>query len=138
MKKLLAMALLVCVCLSIVACGIAKDPADLKKNLEDKDYEVLFSDKELEVKGFLTMLGLPTDGAAAVVNAGKEEDDEEKVIIVIYYEDAKAAGEAYEKLQDAVDELLEDIDDDAKDDYKTGKSGNAIYFGHKDAIKDAK
>ena len=138
MKKLLAMALLVCVCLSIVACGIAKDPADLKKKMEDKDYEVLFSDKELEVKGYLTMLGLPTDGATAIVTAGKEEDDEEKAIVVIYYEDAKAAGEAYDKLQENLDKIFENVDEDAKDDYKTGKSGTAIYFGHKDAIKDAK
>ena len=135
MKKLLAMALLVCVCLSIVACGIAKDPADLKKKMEDKDYEVMMSEKETEVKGYLTMLGLPTDGATAIITAF---NDDEEGIVVIYYEDAKAAGEAYDKLQENWDDLMEELDEEDRADYKCGKSGTAIYYGTKDGIKDAK
>lgn len=137
MKKLLAMALLVCVCLSIVACGIAKDPADLKKNLEDKGYKVITIDNTVAVKSELVLVGLPTDGATAIVTA-TDKDDVEEFITVVYYEDAKAAGEAYDKLQENWDDLMEKLDEEDRDDYKCGKSGTAIYFGHKDAIKDAK
>jgi hypothetical protein len=73
------------------------------------------------------------DGLEAAINAIKDED----LVSIYYFEDKEAAEEAYEKLEEQYNELVEEADEDDPE-IKLGKSGNMIWMATKDAIKAAK
>ena len=124
--KITALALLtVMICAMLVACGGPNaDPEKAKEALEDAGYTVILNDG-----GLLGDLGLPK-GAEATLTAFKGDDE---YISVIYYEDKDALNDAWEDVKKDAEELKEEYED-----IVLKKSGKMIYFGTKQAVKDAK
>lgn len=124
--KITALALLtVMICAMLVACGGPnKDPEKAKEALEDAGYTVIFNDG-----GFLGDLAMPK-GAEATITAVKGDDE---YISIVYYEDKDALNEAWEDVKEDAEKLQGKYEDIV---YK--KSGNMIYIGTKQAVKDAR
>ena len=143
MKKLLAIALLLCVCLSAVSCmptsassELPKDPTDLKEKMEGKGYEVFVWEDSEDIRAELSILDLPSYGATVVVGA-VDKEDEENIVIAIYYRDAESANDAYDQLKENWDDLMDWLDRENPVDFRRGKSGNVVYLGDKGAVEDA-
>lgn len=123
--KITALALLtVMICAMLVACGGPNaDPEKAKEALEDAGYTVVLNDG-----GLLGDFALPK-GAEATLTAFKGDDE---YISVIYYEDKDALNDAWEDVKKDAEELKEEYED-----IVLKKSGKMIYFGTKQAVKDA-
>ena len=134
--RVLSLALLIALlAVSLISCGgPAKDPDDAKDALEDAGYEVEMQDGDL-LKGFAELAGI--DGLVAMVEAAHEDDEEG--IVIFYFEESKDAKEAFESdyMQDMIEELEEEAEDEDMD-VVIKQSGKMIWFGTKQAVKDAK
>lgn len=122
MKSLLAVMLIVMMAVSFTSCGVPSDPAKATENLKKNEYVVIAG----EAKTF----GLEEAKVQAIVTASKVINPTDSVII-IYFKDAADAKEYHAKLKEA-------DKGESKTDYVYGRSGKAVYTGHKDAVKAAK
>ena len=123
--KISALAILVAmVCVMIVSCAPASKPEDAKAALEDAGYTVILND------GGLIGSALLPEGAEATLVAVKGDDE---YISITYYKDKDALNDAWDKIEDDVKEIKEEYED-----VVCKKSGNMIYFGTKQAVKDAR
>ena len=119
--KLIALSMvLVMAVLALAACGPNSDPEKAKAALEDKGYEVLLIDEGL------------TGGLEATLSAFNE--DSEDGIYIYYFESADDANDAYDDIEKLF-ELAKEADEDLELELK--KSGKMVYYGTKQAIKDA-
>jgi hypothetical protein len=129
--RIIALALVaVMMCVTLVACAPAKDPADAKAALEDAGYVVTKLDNEgLGKLAFAAFELAGIEGAKNVVSATKDGEH----ITIFYFEDNAAANAEWEDVQEyATGEK------DEESDWVCKKSGNMIYFGTSAAVKAAK
>ncbi len=140
LKSLVAVMLVCLMAVSFTSCGIPKDPAKVKANLEGEGYKVLLEQVDLGDIGDL--LG---DKTEANLTASKGDE----YITVTWYKDeadAKAAIEDFKKeLEEAKAELKDMEDGEAKDKLQkridnitSGRSGKMVWVGTKAAVKAAK
>ena len=145
--KIIALSLaLIMSVMALAACGNDKDddekketavpnsdPAKAEEALEDADYEVYTMDSADEL-AFLE--GTFGEGIEAYISATKVGEDEEleDAIVIIYYEDEDAAADAYDTVEEFMEMELDDVDLTITMD----TDGNMIWYGTKQAIKDAK
>ena len=161
--KLLAICLILATLFCITSCG-AKPKLNFEKaqkNLEDKDYMVMFSDDEDDLK----------PGMAAYLSAS---DGDENRLVMIEYKDLKSAKLAYKEYKLSIESKIEekeleikelknilkkydaDLDseaiDNCEDEIKElqdeikdlkketlyGRSGKIFWYGTKDAVKASK
>lgn len=122
--RILALTLVLIMSVALFASCAApnKDPEKAKEALEKNDYEVLLVDKDLDAL---------YKGLEAYLVAADEED--ENGLMVYYFESADAANEAWDDMQDEIEEMKKE-----EEDLVSKKSGKMIYIGTKDAIKAAK
>ena len=122
--RILALTLVLIMSVALFASCAApnKDPEKAKEALEKNDYEVLLVDKGLDAL---------YKGLEAYLAAADEED--ENGLMVYYFESADAANEAWDDMQDEIEEMKKE-----EEDLIAKKSGKMIYIGTKDAIKAAK
>ena len=122
--RILALTLVLIMSVALFASCAApnKDPEKAKEALEKNDYEVLLVDKGLDAL---------YKGLEAYLVAADEED--ENGLMVYYFESADAANEAWDDMQDEIEEMKKE-----EEDLIAKKSGKMIYIGTKDAIKAAK
>lgn len=130
--KVLALALVAVMMCALVSCGApAKDPADAKAALDENGYVATKLDNEgLGKLAFAAFELAGIDGATNVVS-GTNGDGEH--VTIFYFEDAAAANEQWEDVQEYAEK---EKDDDS--DWTVKKSGNMIYFGTSAGIKAAK
>lgn len=128
--KILALTLvLVMSVVMLASCGGPNaDPDKAVDALKDNGYEAS-QDKRM-VPVLSALIGI--EKLESVVSAVKA-DDEFDAITIFYFEDKAAANDAWDKVEDYIND---EIDDDA--DWIVKKSGAMIYAGSKDAIKAAK
>lgn len=120
--KVVALALLaVMVCSLFVSCGgPASDPDKAEKALKDAGYLAT---------NITTKLGY--DGCTNIVSGAKISTGD---FISIYYFDKKAsADDAWEKIEENAKK-----ENEKESEFVCKKSGKVIYFGTKQAVKDAK
>ncbi|MBQ8146620.1 MAG: hypothetical protein IJ039_07525 [Clostridia bacterium] len=138
MKRVLS---LICVlalaisCLFIFAsCGAPNsDPDKALEALKENGVEWAGKDKTV-IPGLLKIAGI--DDVDCVVSGTGKIDDEYAHITIIYFEDADAASDEWEDVQEYAEK---EKDDDAEEsDWVCKKSGKMIYYGTKNAIKAAK
>lgn len=123
--KISALLILVAImCILCVACAPASKPEDAKAALEDAGYTVILNDG-----GLIGSVLLP-EGVEATLVAMKGDDE---YISITYYKDKDALNDAWDKIEDDVKEIKEEYED-----VVCKKSGNMIYFGTKQAVKDAR
>lgn len=141
MKKFVSIISLVLVaamlCVSLVSCGApAKDPADAKAALEENGY-VATKDDTI-VPNILKIAGF--DCTSVVTGTKTVEDDEGNKSVehvsIYYFADKDAAEKAMTKIEEYAADEKEDADDTNW--VATTQSGAMIYFGTKQAVKDAK
>ena len=141
MKKFVSIISLVLVaamlCVSLVSCGApAKDPADAKAALSENGYVATKDDTV--VPGILKIAGF--DCTSVVTGTKTVEDDEGNKSVehvsIYYFADKDAA----EKAMTKIEEYASDDKDEAEDSnwVATTQSGAMVYYGTKQAIKDAK
>lgn len=124
--KVVALAMIaVMACMLLVACAPASDPDKAIEALKDNGYAA--AEDKLLIPGALKLLGVKDIDC---VVAGTKEGE---AITIIYFADKDAAEAAWEK----VSEYAEDQKDDESD-WVVDKSGAMIYFGTKQAVKDAR
>ncbi len=123
--KTIAFSLLVAIiCAFLSACAPAANPDRAAKALEDAGYTVLYSNEE----GDIGSVALP-EGVEAYISAYNEDD----YIYIKYYNDKQTAQENWDAVKTEI-ERLQQYDEDIV--YKI--SGRIIYYGTKQAIKDAR
>ena len=129
--KLIALSLVLVMSVALLASCAApnKDPDKAVEALKDNGYVAVKSD----ILGAAGLYALGVKDVDAVVTGTKTEDDKLETVTVIYFKDKDAANTAWEKVQD----YAEDKKDDNTD-WVVKKSGAMIYFGTKQAVKDAK
>ena len=115
-------------CTLFAACAPAKDPADAKAALEDAGYVATKTDGAI-----LALAGIKD--CTDVVTGTKKEDDKIESVSIYYFETAEAAEEAFEKIEDLIEELK--TEDDASD-FVFKQSGKIVYGGTKAAVKAAR
>lgn len=127
--KVLALSLVaVMMCAVLVSCGgPASDPDKAAKALEDADYIVVKADDKVSLALYETM---GVKKLECVITAYNED---EEGIVIFYFEDKAAANDAWETIEEEAKEATKD-----EEDIVIKKSGKMIYYGTKQAIKDAK
>ena len=116
--KVLALSLVaVMMCAVLVSCGGPNaDPEKAEKALKDAGYEAEYTE-------------VGVGGVKGILVAGKGDDG----IWITYYDSAEDANKAWEETEEDLKEMLKD-----EEDVVIKKSGKMIYYGTKQAIKDAK
>lgn len=131
-KLVLSIALAMVMVLSVVlcACGPNSDPAAAKAALKDNGYTA--AEDKLIIPNALKVLGV--DGITTVVTGTKIVDKKTEHVTIIYFESADAANAGWDKVQEYASDDKEKEDTD----WTIAKSGKMIYYGTKQAVKDAK
>lgn len=127
--KVMAVALVAVMALAVlVACGPASDPDKAVKALKDNGYTA----GKVSAGSYegLTAVVTGTKGALGAL-LGK---DEFQFITIYYFESASAANDAWDSIKSESDKNSNKKDDS---DWVVKKSGKIIYFGTKQAAKDA-
>ena len=138
MKRVLslicALALAISCLFVLASCGAPNSDPD--KALEAlKENGVTWAAKDTKViPGLLKIAGI--DDVDCVVSGTGKIDDEYAHITIIYFEDASAASDEWEDVQDYADDKKDDEAEES--DWVCKKSGKMIYYGTKNAIKAAK
>lgn len=115
---------------ALVSCGGPNaDPAKAKAALDEANYLVTETDNDFAIGAVELALGI--DDLECVVAGVAKED----AIAIYYFEDAKAAKTAFETMKTKTDKILEDVEEDK---VVAKCSGKMVYFGTKQAVKDAK
>ncbi len=115
---------------ALVSCGgPSADPAKAAEALEAADYLVTTTDSKIGVAAAEEIYDI--DNLDCIVNAIAKDN----VIKIFYFEDAASAKDAYNEMEDDIDEILENIEEK---EVVAKCSGKMVYFGTKDAVKAAK
>ena len=118
-KGLIALMIACLTTITFIACAVPSNPAKAMAKLEENGYKVVTVSP--------SSLGLDFTKIETILVAANDNASEETVTI-IYYKDAEDAKAKY-------DELRAEYRDNDDDDFKFGRSGKAIYYGHKSAIR---
>ncbi len=131
-KLVLSIALAMVMVLSVVlcACGPNSDPAAAKTTLQDNGYTAI--EDKLVVPNALKLLGV--EDISTVISGTKTVDKKTEHVTIIYFESADAANAGWDKVQEYASDDKEKEDTD----WTIVKSGKMIYYGTKQAIKDAR
>ena len=131
--KVMAVALVAVMVLAVlVACGPASDPDKAVKALKDNGYASAVK---------VSASGYSYKGLTAVVTASKGlvgallGNDDFQTITIYYFEDTASANDAWEKIKSDSDK---DKEKNKDSDWVCKKSGKVIYYGTKQAVKDAR
>ena len=111
---------------------------DAKKNLKNEDYVI--EDEEIDLEQFAYLLDMDIDDYESFLMA-YDEDMEEGVIAILF--DKKSKAQDFQKqLTEAVEDKIEELQDEDYDDEAEALQGAAIYrvgkwvlFGTTDAIE---
>lgn len=134
MKTLLAIMMIACFAVMSTAC-INSNWRRVKDKLEKEGYEVENTTSEYIIKFYLEELGIYID--ADEVECAMTAEKGDKFIYILFCESFSAARDAKKDAKDFLELLIEE-DSSEFEDYKVGRDGKVVYFGHKDAIKAAK
>lgn len=127
--KILCLSLVaVMLCATLASCAPASDPDKAISALKDAGYTAA-KDTTL-VPAALALLGVK--GIDAVISGTKSGEH----VTVIYFTDSDSAKNAEEKVTKYVDDEEKDKKDDS--DWVFKRSGKMIYWGTKNAVKDAR
>ena len=122
--KITAVALIAIMALAVlVACGPASSPDKAEKALKSNDYVVT------------NVKGSGYTGLTAVVTGTKVSLSDPQFIMIYYFESASAANDAWESIKSDAEKNSNKKNDS---DWVVAKSGKLIYFGTKQAVKDAR
>ena len=132
--KVMAVALVAVMALAVlVACGPASDPQKAIDALKKNEYSA--AKDSLVVPTALKALGV--SGVETVVSGSKSVKDGDKnkveTVTIVYFTDAKAAKEAWTKVEEYANKDNKDKDSD----WTVKQSGAMIYWGTKAAINAA-
>ncbi|MBE6589418.1 MAG: hypothetical protein E7643_04495 [Ruminococcaceae bacterium] len=128
----LSMVLIVAI-MALASCAKPNsDPEKAKEALEDAGYSVDLTNDSVKLLAANAIYGGDVEAVVSAFKLDLEEEENNEAIVIIYYEDAEAADDAFETVEKYADE---EADEDV--DYEIKKSGNMIWFGTKDAVKDA-
>lgn len=132
--KIMAVALVVVMTMALlVACGPASDPDKALAALKKHEYTA--AKDALVVPIALKALGVK--GVETVISGSKSVKDGDKTkvetVTVIYFTDAKAAKDAWSKVQEFANGENKDKDSD----WTVKQSGAMIYYGTKAGINAA-
>ena len=108
------------------------DPEKAEENLENAGYIVSVFDDKIS----MVLAGGSYDGCKAVLMAYNEENDDDGIFIW-YFEEKENADEAWDDIEKFAESLNESAEEEDID-MVCKKSGKLIYYGTKQAIKDAK
>ena len=131
MKKLTSLLVVLFAAILLVGCA-PKNPEAAEKKLEDAGYTVTV-DKQVQ-PGVYKVLGI--DGVDAVVSAVRaneateEEEGSIDTIYAVYFGDKADANEAFDTLEDEAK--------DKDESFSIEKSGNWIFYGSEQGMKDFK
>ncbi len=115
---------------ALVSCGGPNaDPEKAAEALKEADYLVTTTDSKIGVAAAEEIYDI--ENLDCIVNAIAKGN----AIKIFYFEDAASARDAYDEMEDDIDEILEDIEEK---DVVAKCSGKMVYFGTKQAVKDAK
>ena len=132
--KITAVALVVVMALAVlVACGPNSNPDKALESLKKNEYTA--AKDTLLVPAALKLLGV--NGIDTVISGTKSVKDGDKTklesVTVIYFTDAKAAKDAWAKVEEYANKENKDKDPD----WTVKQSGAMIYYGTKAGIKAA-
>ncbi len=126
-KIVLSIALVLVIALSVVvlcACGGPNcDPAVAKATLKEKGYAAI------DVPNYFDV-----EGVENIVRGKIVVDNKVDMVTIVYFESADAADDAWNKVREKA--FKENKSDDGTD-WFVVKKGDMIYYGTKQAIKDA-
>ena len=108
------------------------DPEKAEEALKDAGYIVSVADDKIS----MVLAGGSYDGCKAVLMACNEENDDDGIFIW-YFEEKENADEAWDDIEKFAESLNESAEEEDID-MVCKKSGKLIYYGTKQAIKDAK
>ena len=132
--RILCLALVaVMLCATLASCGgPASNPDDAVAALKENGYTA--AKDNLIVPAALTLAGVKD--IDTVISGTKVEEDVFETITVIYFIDSDAAEAAFEKVEKYASEKKDDKAEESN--WVVEQSGAMIYFGTKQAVKDAK
>ena len=132
--RILCLALVaVMLCATLASCGgPASNPDDAVAALKENGYTA--AKDNLIVPAALTLAGVKD--IDTVISGTKVEEDVFETITVIYFIDSDAAEAAFEKVEKYASEKKDDKAEESH--WVVEQSGAMIYFGTKQAVKDAK
>ena len=133
--KIMAVALVAVMALAVlVACGPASDPQKAIDALKKHEYTA--AKDTVVVPAALALAGVK--GVDTVVSGSKSVKDGDKTkvetVTIVYFTDAKAAKEAWSKVEEYANKENKDKDSD----WTVKQSGAMIYWGTSAAIKAAR
>lgn len=129
---------------ALAACGISNNPKATKEALEDKNYtvEAILGDNDLDAQARLDSMSdemnITAGELVAVISATKgdvEHDMPENFIYIYYFKDGNAANKFWNGNTEQIEEMKEQYKD--YDGFEVNKEGSVVYFGTKQAVKDA-
>ena len=132
--RILCLALVaVMLCATLASCGgPASNPDDAVAALKENGYTA--AKDTLIVPAALKLAGVKD--IDTVISGTKIEEDVFETITVIYFTDSDAAEAAFEKVENYASEKKDDKAEESN--WVVEQSGAMIYFGTKQAVKDAK
>ena len=135
--RIMAVALVAVLALAVLAaCGPAADPDKALAALKKNGYTSVKTTGAVSLGVTEALLGAERGDLEAIVSGSKTDDNDKLQTITIYYfKDAAAANKCWEKAQS---ESNKDKDKDKESDWVCQKSGKIIYYGTKQAVKDAR
>ena len=129
--KITAVALVVVMALAVlVACGPAADPDKAVAALKENDYVAA----KVTTGGYNGMVAMVT-GTKGVLGSLLSGEKQFQTITIYYFESTSAANDAWEKIKSDSDK---DKEKNKDSDWVCKKSGKVIYYGTKQAVKDAR
>ena len=127
--KVMAVALVAVLALAaLVACGPASDPDKALAALKKNDYLATKS-----TTGGFEGLEAVVSGTKGVLGSLLSGENQFQTITIYYFKDAASANDAWDAIQS-----LSNKDKDKNSDWVCQKSGKIIYYGTKQAVKDAR
>lgn len=129
--KILCLSLVaIMLCATLASCAPASDPDKSKSALDDAEYTTL---KDTTIIP-LALSALGVKGIDTVISGTKSGEH----ITIVYFTDTDSAKSAEEKVMKYAED--KDKDKDKKDDsnWVFKRSGKMIYWGTKNAVKDAR
>ncbi len=132
------------VAVALTACGMSNNPKATKQTLEEKNYsvEATIGDNDLEAQAELDSMSDEMKITAgelvamiAATKGGAGQDTAENFVYIYYFKDSKVADKFWTANKTELDALKTEYKD--FDGFEIGKDGSVVYFGTKQAIKDA-
>lgn len=133
--KILSVALIAIMAFAmLVACGPASDPDKALSALKKNEYQA--AEDKVVIPTALALSGVKDLETVITGSKVVKKDDKSKIetITIIYFKDSSAANDAWDKVKEYANKENKDKDSD----FVIEKSGAMIYFGTKQAVKDAR